>query len=68
MGERMSTDAELRERVSRLEDRAAIQVCMQRYARGMDRRDGELLRSAYHDRTDPSYDRPLAASRADASS
>jgi hypothetical protein len=49
MGERMSTDAELRDRVSRLEDRAAIQDCMQRYARGMDRRDRELLRSAYHD-------------------
>lgn len=45
----MSTDAELRERVSRLEDRAAIQDCMQRYARGMDRRDRGLLRSAYHD-------------------
>jgi hypothetical protein len=45
----MTTDAELRERITHLEDRAAIQDCMQRYARGMDRRDRELLRSAYHD-------------------
>ena len=45
----MSTDTELRERVSRLEDRAAIQDCMQRFARGKDRRDRGLLRSAYHD-------------------
>ena len=45
----MTTDAELRERVARLEDRAEIQECMKRYARGMDRRDRELLRSAYHD-------------------
>ena len=42
-------DAELQERIARLEDRAAIRDCMQRYARGMDRRDRELLRSAYHD-------------------
>jgi hypothetical protein len=49
MGERMTTDAELRERVARLEDRADILECMMRYARGMDRRDRELLRSAYHD-------------------
>ena len=45
----MTTDAELRERVARLEDRAEIHECMMRYARGMDRRDRELLRSAYHD-------------------
>jgi SnoaL-like domain len=45
----MTTDAELRERVGRLEDRAEIRECMMRYARGMDRRDRELLRSAYHD-------------------
>jgi hypothetical protein len=45
----MTTDAELRERVTRLEDRAEIRECMMRYARGMDRRDRELLRSAYHD-------------------
>jgi hypothetical protein len=49
MGGYMTTDAELRERITHLEDRAAIQDCMQRYARGMDRRDRELLRSAYHD-------------------
>jgi hypothetical protein len=45
----MSTDAELTERISRLEDRAAVQDCMLRYARGIDRRDREILRSAYHD-------------------
>ena len=49
MGGRMTTDAELRERITRLEDRAEIRDCMMRYARGMDRRDRELLRSAYHD-------------------
>jgi hypothetical protein len=45
----MTTDAELRERIARLEDRAEIRACMTRYARGMDRRDRKLLRSAYHD-------------------
>jgi len=45
----MTTDAELRERVTRLEDRGEIRECMMRYARGMDRRDRKLLRSAYHD-------------------
>jgi SnoaL-like domain len=45
----MTSDADLQERIIRLEDRAAIQDCMQRYARGMDRRDRALLRSAYHD-------------------
>lgn len=45
----VTTDAELRERIARLEDRAEIRECMMRYARGMDRRDRELLRSAYHD-------------------
>jgi hypothetical protein len=45
----MTTEAELLERVVRLEDRAEIRACMMRYARGMDRRDRELLRSAYHD-------------------
>lgn len=49
MGQHVTTDAELREKIARLEDRAAIHDCMQRYARGMDRRDRELLRSAYHD-------------------
>ena len=32
-----------------LTDRAEISDCMQRYARGMDRQDRALLRSAYHD-------------------
>ena len=45
----MTTDVELSERVARLEARAEIVDCMQRYARGMDRRDRPLLRSAYHD-------------------
>jgi SnoaL-like domain len=45
----MTTDVELRERVARLEARAEIFDCMQRYARGIDRRDRTLLRSAYHD-------------------
>ncbi|WAC92201.1 nuclear transport factor 2 family protein [Mycobacterium sp. Aquia_213] len=66
----MTTDAELRDRVARLEARAEIFDCVQRYARGIDRRDRELLRSAYHDdavaahdRRDPPYDRPLSATR-----
>ena len=45
----MTTDVELRERVARLEARAEIFDCMQRYARGIDRQDRPLLRSAYHD-------------------
>lgn len=42
-------DDELREQVRRLADRAEIYDCMQRYARGIDRQDRALLRSAYHD-------------------
>ncbi|OBK19378.1 hypothetical protein A5636_18455 [Mycobacterium asiaticum] len=42
-------NAELQERVARLEAHAEIKACIERYARGMDRRDRELLRSAYHD-------------------
>lgn len=45
----MTTDSALAQRVARLEDRAEIRECMTRYARGMDRRDRDLLRSAYHD-------------------
>jgi hypothetical protein len=45
----MTTDVELSERVARLEARAEILDCIQRYARGVDRRDRALLRSAYHD-------------------
>ncbi|MEO3757261.1 nuclear transport factor 2 family protein [Mycobacterium sp. B14F4] len=45
----MTTDSDLRDQVRRLTDRAEIIDCLQRYARGMDRRDRELLRSAYHD-------------------
>jgi len=42
-------DDELRDQVKRLRDRADIYDCMQRYARGIDRQDRALLRSAYHD-------------------
>jgi len=42
-------DEDLRSRVDRLADRAEIYDCMQRYARGIDRQDRALLRSAYHD-------------------
>lgn len=45
----MTADAELRQRVRELSDRAEIHDCMQRYARGIDRQDRALLRSAYHD-------------------
>jgi len=45
----MTTDTDLLARVARLEDRAEIRECMMRYARGMDRRDRDVLRSAYHD-------------------
>jgi hypothetical protein len=49
MGRQMTGDADLRERLARLEDREQIRMCMMRYARGMDRRDRDILRSAYHD-------------------
>jgi hypothetical protein len=45
----MTADSELRDQVKRLTDRAEIYDCMQRYARGIDRQDRALLRSAYHD-------------------
>ena len=45
----MTTDAGLQDRIARLEARAEIRDCIERYARGMDRRDREILRSAYHD-------------------
>src|SRR5271166_677571 len=45
----MTVDDELRDQVKRLTDRAEIYDCMQRYARGIDRQDRALLRSAYHD-------------------
>jgi len=45
----MSTDSELLGQVRRLTDGAEIRKCMTRYARGMDRQDRDLLRSAYHD-------------------
>lgn len=45
----MTFDAELVKKVQQLSDRAEIHDCMQRYARGIDRQDRALLRSAYHD-------------------
>jgi hypothetical protein len=44
----MDDDA-LHTRLQEMIDRADIHDCMVRYARGMDRRDRDLLRSAYHD-------------------
>jgi hypothetical protein len=40
---------ELRRRVQRLEDRAAVFDCIAAHARGCDRHDVELLTSTYHD-------------------
>jgi SnoaL-like domain len=45
----VTVDADLVARVKELSDRAEIRDCMQRYARGIDRQDRALLRSAYHD-------------------
>jgi hypothetical protein len=45
----VTVDAELAARIQHLSDRAEIHDCMQRYARGIDRQDRALLRSAYHD-------------------
>ena len=42
-------NAELAEQVQALTDRAEILDCLTRYARGMDRMDRALARSAYHD-------------------
>ncbi len=42
-------DDELRDAVRHPADRAEIYDCMQRYARGIDRQDRALMRSAYHD-------------------
>ena len=42
-------DEALRTRLQEMVDRADIHDCMMRYARGIDRHDRELLRSAYHD-------------------
>jgi hypothetical protein len=44
----MTNDVEIRAQLRQLTDRAEILDCMQRYARGMDRQDRALLRSAYH--------------------
>jgi hypothetical protein len=44
----MTAEQGLRATMQELADRADVLDCMQRYARGMDRRDRELLRSAYH--------------------
>jgi hypothetical protein len=45
----MTFDADLVKKIQQLSDRAEIHDCMQRYARGIDRQDRALLRSAYHD-------------------
>ncbi len=46
-------DAELKAAVQELLDRQAILDCLNRYARGLDRKDIEMLQSAYHpDATD----------------
>jgi hypothetical protein len=45
----VTVDAELVAKIRELSDRAEIHDCMQRYARGIDRQDRALLRSAYHD-------------------
>jgi hypothetical protein len=45
----MSDDSALAARLQELADRADILDCMHRYARGVDRLDRELTRSAYHD-------------------
>jgi hypothetical protein len=45
----MTVDDESRDQVKLLTDRAEIYDCMQRDARGIDRQDRALLRSAYHD-------------------
>jgi SnoaL-like domain len=42
-------DTQANAKVQELADRAEILDCMHRYARGMDRFDRELVRSAYHD-------------------
>jgi SnoaL-like domain len=42
-------DAQMSAKVRELADRAEILDCMHRYARGMDRFDRELVRSAYHE-------------------
>ena len=47
--EGLTVDDGLRDQVRRLTDRAEIYECMLRYARGIDRQDRALLRSAYHD-------------------
>jgi len=45
----VTTDQELAKTVGMLADRRAIEDCLLRYARGVDRFDHELMRSAYHD-------------------
>ena len=45
----MTTDAELARQLRALTDRTEILDCLTRYARGMDRLDRALARSAYHD-------------------
>ena len=46
---RVDDHEDLSRRLRALEDRNEILDCLARYARGMDRLDRELARSAYHD-------------------
>ena len=45
----MGVEDSLRTKVQDLVDRAEIVDCLNRYARGMDRHDREMVRSAYHE-------------------
>jgi hypothetical protein len=45
----MTDDPNFQAKLQALVDRAEIMDCLQRYARGMDRHDRELARSAYHE-------------------
>jgi len=49
MGESLVNDAQMQARLRELADRSEILDCMHRYARGMDRFDREMVRSAYHE-------------------
>lgn len=48
-GAEMDENSALMQRMQQLADRADILDCIHRYARGMDRHDRDLIRSAYHD-------------------
>jgi hypothetical protein len=56
----MIDDATIGGKLQDLADRADILDCMYRYARGMDRLDRALLRSAYHDDAVDCSSEPIA--------